>query len=124
MPDPKVSYPFPPSPERPALSYGVLEPGLQAAVDLLEREIQNESSAGELADVREEAAVAMSHAHNVRAFTMARDLLQEQMVRLKMPVGGEPDVGVCNRCGRHHDCCVCYDRQADGYRPGPGNKEG
>ena len=85
MPDPKVAYPQPllPSLEHPALSYGVLEPGLQAAIDLLEREIRNEHSASEVADAREEPAAAMMHAHNKNAYRIAKELLQEQMARLK-----------------------------------------
>ena len=87
MTDPKVSYPFHPSPERPALSYGVLEPGLQASIDLLTREALNEKNAGELADGRDAAIEALEHAHHFQAYQTAIDLLTEQMERLKRPVG-------------------------------------
>jgi len=83
MTDPKVSYPFPPSPERPALSYGVLEPGFQAAIDLLKREALNEKSAGEIAEGKDAIAAAMEHAHHYQAYLTAIELLQEQMARLK-----------------------------------------
>lgn len=76
MPDPRVTYPQP-------QGYGVLEPGLQAAIDLLEREIRNESSASDLADAQDDIAEAMTRAQNVHAYRVALDLLREQMVRLQ-----------------------------------------
>ena len=69
-----------------AMPYGVLEPGLKAAVDLLEREIRNESSVSELADARDDTAEAMTRAQNARAYRMAQALLKEQMVRLSKGV--------------------------------------
>jgi hypothetical protein len=60
----------------------LLEPGLKAAVDLLEREIRNETTASDLADARDDTVEAMTHAQNVRAYRMAQALLVEQMARL------------------------------------------
>ena len=68
------------------VSYGALEPGLRAAIDLLEREAKNETSAGEIADAREDGAEALKHAHNARAYALAQLLLCEQMVRLSQGV--------------------------------------
>ena len=89
MPDPKVLYPFPTSTERTALSYGVLEPGLQASIDLLTREALNEKSAGEIAEGKDAIAVAMEHAHHYQAYMTAIELLQEQMARLKSSVAND-----------------------------------
>jgi NAD(P)H-dependent FMN reductase len=70
-----------------AMPYGVLEPGLKAAIDLLEREAQNEKSAMYLADTRGSATTALAHEHHYQAYQTAIELLQEQMERLKRPVG-------------------------------------
>ena len=64
-------------------TYVVLEPGLQAAIDLLEREIRNDAMASDLADARDDAAEAMTRAQNVRAYRMSQALLKEQMLRLQ-----------------------------------------
>lgn len=69
------------------IPYGVLEPGLQAAIDLLEREIRNSQVAGELADGRDDTAEAHYHAFYLKAYQKAQELLREQMTRLKPGVG-------------------------------------
>jgi len=70
-----------------AMPYGVLEPGLKAAIDLLTREALNAKSAGEIAEGKDAIVAAMEHAHNYQAYMTAIKLLQEQMDRLKRPVG-------------------------------------
>lgn len=64
---------------------GVLMPGLQAAIDLLEREIINETAASDLADGADKVSDALAHGRNVRAFRLAQALLREQMARLAGP---------------------------------------
>lgn len=85
MPDPKVVYPQPllPSPEGVGLTFTVLEPGLQAAIDLLKREALNEKSAGEIAEGKDAIAAAMEHAHHYQAYMTAIELLVEQIRRLR-----------------------------------------
>jgi len=61
-----------------AVPYGVLEPGLKAALDLLERERRNEVSMSD---------ASYYHAHNAKAYQLAQKLLKEQMERLKKGVG-------------------------------------
>ena len=84
--EPRVPYPQPPAPDRPA-TYSTLEPGLQAAVDLLKREAQNEKVAGELAEGRDAITEALEHAHHFQAYQTAIEFLEEQRERLKRPVG-------------------------------------
>lgn len=72
-----------------AVPYGMLEPGLQAAIHLLEREARNEVSEGELADARDDQITARSCAVNVMGYRKSIDLLKEQMTRLKAGVGGD-----------------------------------
>ena len=72
-----------------AMPYGVLEPGLKAAIDLLTREALNEKNAGELADGRDAAIEALEHAHHYQAYMTAIELLQEQMARLKSSVAND-----------------------------------
>lgn len=69
-----------------AVPYGVLEPGLKAALDLLERERRNEVCMSGTADGMDNTT-AYYHAHNAKAYQLAKDLLQEQMERLKRGVG-------------------------------------
>lgn len=70
-------------------TYGTLEPGLQAAIDLLERERLNElnrshhrASHGEAEDAAKLEAVAEGYAKAI-------ELLKEQRVRLRTPVGSD-----------------------------------
>lgn len=69
-----------------AVPYGVLEPGLKAALDLLERERRNEVSMSGVLDAEDETAAAHYHAHNAKAYQLAQELLKEQMERLKQGV--------------------------------------
>jgi hypothetical protein len=71
--------PAAPSPQ----GYAKLEPGLQAAIDLLTREAMNEQSAGQVAEARDRMVTALEHAHHYQAYMTAVELLQEQMARLK-----------------------------------------
>ena len=73
-------------PER-LLSWGVLAPGMQAAIDLLTREADTERVAGDIAEGKDLIAEAMEHAHHFQAYHTAIELLTEQMERLKKPVG-------------------------------------
>lgn len=82
MADPRPMYPCA-VPTRPPLTYGVLEPGLQAAVDLLRREALNEQKAGEILESQDKIPGALEHAANFQAYTRSIALLNEQMDRLK-----------------------------------------
>ena len=63
-------------------TYGMLEPGLQAAIDLLDREVRNEESNSAIADGNDEEVDAKTCAHHAWAYRQAITLLQEQMQRL------------------------------------------
>jgi hypothetical protein len=75
-----------------ATPYGVLEPGLKAAIDLLTREALNEKSSGEQADARDHTVTALECAHRFQAYQTAIELLTEQMARLMRPVGDKSEV--------------------------------
>jgi len=68
---------------RPA-TYGVLEPGLQAAIHLLDRERRNEVRAGEAADAQDLSTKAQTHVVNAMGYKLAIDLLTEQVERLRV----------------------------------------
>jgi len=69
-------------------TYGILEPGLQAAIDLLEREARNEESNSAIADGRDDEVDAKTCAHHAWAYRQAIKLLVEQRGRLAAyPVG-------------------------------------
>jgi len=73
-------------------SYADLEPGLRAALDLLDQEIRVERDAGDRADAREDKGSAFEHARNVKALAMAREIIREQRDRLRPPdSAGSPE---------------------------------
>jgi len=71
-------------------TYETLEPGLQAAMDLLEWEARNEESNSSIADGKDDEVDAKTCAHYAWAYRQAIKLLQEQRSRLSaypsMPV--------------------------------------
>ena len=63
-------------------TYETLEPGLQAAMELLEREARNEESNSSIADGKDDEVDAKTCAHYAWAYRQAIKLLQEQRSRL------------------------------------------
>jgi hypothetical protein len=64
------------------VTYRMLEPGMQAAIDLLDRELCNEKSAGEAEERQGRYVTARIHAINAVGYRAGISLLREQMGRL------------------------------------------
>lgn len=75
--------------EQRGITYETLEPGLLAAIELLQRELANERSAGEAADAQDQHVAAQTHAVCAMSCKYAIELLQEQTKRLKGGIGAD-----------------------------------